>query len=104
MKLRPSFIAFILAYALLLGMLAGCNDTPAAPEQNTTEPEVTTQTQATELTIEAGDGNATVTTASGFTYTASGYDALGDKTFGFDNGLVLSFGDAFADSYNRFTM
>ena len=104
MRIKLSILSLILTLPLLLGMLAGCNNTPAGPEQSNTDPAVTTQPEAPELTIEAGDGNATVTTESGFTYTASGYDTLGDKTFGFDNGLVLSFGDAFADSYNRFTM
>ena len=45
-----------------------------------------------------------MTTESGFTYTATGYDTLGDKTFGFANGLVLNLGDAFADEFNRFTI
>ena len=105
MKLRISFMACILACILLLGMIVGC--TPSGSEDGTSEQpsdEATTESPAASVTIETTDSGASVKTSSGLTYTASGYDALGDKTFGFDNGLVLSFGDAFADSYNRFTM
>ena len=94
---------------LLLGMLAGCNKTPEGTDTDTdtdapTGVEQSTETRIPEFSIEAGDGSATVTTESGFTYTATGYDTLGDKTFGFANGLVLDLGDAFTDEFNRFTI
>ena len=103
MKRITSLIPFFLVFVLLLGMLAACQDTTTEPD-TTTDAEQTTEAETQGMTIEETDGSATVTTESGFTYTATGYDTLGDKTFGFANGLVLDLGDAFTDEFNRFTI
>lgn len=106
MKKITALFAFLLTFALLLGALAACqNDTTTDTDTDApTGVEQSTETRIPEFSIEAGDGSATVTTESGFTYTATGYDTLGDKTFGFANGLVLDLGDAFTDEFNRFTI
>ena len=103
MKRITSLIPFFLVLVLLLGMLAACNDSTAEPDI-TTEAEQTTEAETQGMTIEETDGSATVTTASGLTYAASGYDTVADNKFGFESGLVLSLGDAFADEFNRFTI
>ena len=106
MKKITALFAFLLTFTLLLGALAACqNDTTTDTDTDApTGAEQSTETRIPEFSIEAGDGSATVTTESGFTYTATGYDTLGDKTFGFANGLVLDLGDAFTDEFNRFTI
>ena len=102
MKQR-TFIVFMLAFAMILCVFAGC--TPSAgPEGGSSEPEVTTQSEIPSLTVTEANGSATVTTASGFGYAASGYDSVGDNKFCFDSGLLLSLGDTFAAGFNRFTI
>ena len=105
MKRRLSILAMLLTSLLLLGALAGCTGTTQDAEQPT-DADSTTQAEqsAPALTIEAADGNATVTTAQGLTYTASGYSTVENDAFCFANGLTLQFEEQFADSFNRFTM
>ena len=108
MKLRTFSIALILLFALLCGTLAGCTSTPDTPDtdsaEQTTNSESATLPEAPSVTIEAAGDSATVTTAQGLSYTASGYDAVSDTAFGFESGLILSFGEQFTDEFNRFTM
>ena len=104
MKPYISLLALLLAFPLLLGMLVGCNNSSTSDAEQTTNEEIITQPETPALKIEAADGSATVTTESGFTYTASGYDTLGTNAFSFDSGLLLSFGEQFTSEYNRFTI
>ena len=104
MKKYIFLVASLLILTLLLGTLAACQNTTTEPDATTTEAEQTTEAETQGMTIEEADGSATVTTASGLTYTASGYDTVADNKFGFESGLVLSLGDAFADEFNRFTI
>ena len=104
MKKYIFLVASLLILTLLLGTLAACQNTTTEPDATTTDAEQTTEAETQGMTIEEADGSATVTTASGLTYTASGYDTVADNKFGFESGLVLSLGDAFADEFNRFTI
>ena len=104
MKKHIFLVASLLILTLLLGTLAACQNTTTEPDTTTTDAEQTTEAETQGMTIEETDGSATVTTASGLTYTASGYDTVADNKFGFESGLVLSLGDAFADEFNRFTI
>ena len=99
-----ALIAIMLTFALLSCVFVGCNPSSSGSEDNTSDSDVTTQPEIPPVTIKATDSTATVTTASGFGYTASGYDSVGENTFCFKSGLILSLGDAFADSFNRFTV
>ena len=110
MKHFISILTLILALLLVTGMLAGCNNTPADTEQSTDAETTDAETTAPEqpnppsLTIDATQDGANVTTAQGLHYTASGYDSVKTDTFCFDDGLLLNFGDQFADNFNRFTI
>ncbi len=50
------------------------------------------------------DGVASVQTSYNLSYTASGYKAIEDSGFSFVSGLTLDLGDAFAESFNRFSV
>lgn len=90
---------------LLLGMLAGCNNTPEGTDTGTDTNADTDQGAPTPaFSIVAGENGATVTTQSGFTYTAGGYDTVGESTFSFTKGLTMDFDDQFAGEFNRFTI
>ena len=116
MKLRISFIALLLTLALLPCIFAGCNTTPSdtetdtsdhAPDTETTTDasiDQTTQEELPPITIEQTNDSATVKLSSGLSYTASGYDSVGNDTFCFDNGLILDLGDQFRANFNRFTI
>lgn len=107
MKLNQSLLAILMIVTLLLGMLAGCNKTPEGTDTETitgTDTEIDTEAATQSVTIDAGDNGATVTTPSGFTYTAGGYDAVGERTFSFTKGLTIDLGDQFAGEFNRFTI
>ena len=111
MSFKKSLLILLLALTLVTGTLAGCTQTPSDTDTDTTantaESESYSETDAADtpsITIEAGDGAATVKTGSGFSYTASGYDAVKDSALGFDSGLLLNFGDQFAGEFNRFTI
>lgn len=105
MKLNKSLLAILMIVTLLLGMLAGCNNTPEGTDTGTdTNADTDQGAQTPAFSIVAGDNGATVTTQSGFTYTAGGYDAVGESTFSFTKGLTINFGDQFAGEFNRFTI
>ena len=113
MKFRISIFAFLLTLPLLLSLLAGCNQTPPASEQSTSDTEATeqvTQQETTQeespmpLTIQTTENGATVQTPYELRYTATGYDSVKDDTFCITDGLLLSFGDAFTSKFNRFTI
>ncbi len=108
MKTKFALLALILTLPLLLGTLTGCTQTPDQPEQPTGEQTTQGTTEQEEntakLTIEESENGATVTTATEFCYTVTGYDSLKNEAFGFVQGLVLDFGDAFAGEFNRFTL
>ncbi len=101
MKLR-ALIACMLTLALIFCVFAGC--TPEGSQDTPTDPEVTTAPELPPLSVEVTDGVATVTTDSGFGYTASGFDAVANDTFAVNQGLLVSLGDAFVGSFNRFTV
>ena len=103
MKPNKSLLAILMIITLLLGILAGCNKTPEGTDTDTitdTDTEAATQS----VTIDASDNGATVTTPSGFGYTAGGYDTVGERTFSFTKGLTIDLGDQFAGEFNRFTI
>ena len=109
MKLSKSLLAILMIVTLLLGMLAGCNKTPEGTDTGTdadteANTEIDTEAATQSVTIDANDNGATVTTPSGFVYTAVGYDAVGERTFSFTKGLTINFGDQFAGEFNRFTI
>ena len=105
MKLNKSLLAILMIVTLLLGMLAGCNKTPEGTDTGTDTNTDTDQGAGTPaFSIVAGENGATVTTQSGFTYTAGGYDTVGESTFSFTKGLTMDFDDQFAGEFNRFTI
>ena len=105
MKLNKSLLAILMITTLLLGMLAGCNKTPESTDTGTdTNADTDQGAQTPAFSIVTGDNGATVTTQSGFTYTAGGYDTAGERTFSFTKGLTINFGDQFAGEFNRFTI
>ncbi|MBQ7378128.1 MAG: hypothetical protein IJW70_00445 [Clostridia bacterium] len=109
MKLRTPFIAFFLTCALFSGTFAGCTpSTPSDPETTTTgqtsDTETATQPDAPSVAIVVEQSHAAVETSYGLSYTASSYDSVQNDAFHFQSGLVLSFEDAFAGEFNRFTM
>lgn len=105
MKLNKSLLAILMIMTLLLGMLAGCNKTLEGTDTGTdTNADTDQGAETPAFSIVAGDNGATVTTQSGFTYTAGGYDAVGERTFSFTKGLTIHFGDQFAGEFNRFTI
>ncbi len=103
MKHFISILAFLLTFPLLLGMLAGCTG-PSSDTEQSTDADTSNQAGTPSLTIDATQDGATVTTPGGLSYTASGYDSVKTDAFCFEDGLLLSFGDQFADSFNRFTI
>ena len=105
MKLNKSLLAILMIMTLLLGMLAGCNKTPEGTDTGTdTNADTDQGAEPPAFSIVAGENGATVTTQSGFTYTAGGYDTVGESTFSFTKGLTINFGDQFAGEFNRFTI
>lgn len=113
MKNRIPLLAFFLSALLVLGAAVGCTEQPSSPDDGTTTQATqapTTQEETTEqetpavLTITEGENGADVTTPSGLCYTASGYESVKDAAFDMTDGLVLTFGDAFAGKFNRFTI
>ncbi len=105
MKPNKSLLAILMIVTLLLGMLAGCNKTPEGTDTGTdTNADTDQGAPPPAFSIVAGENGATVTTQSGFTYTAGGYDTVGESTFSFTKGLTMDFDDQFAGEFNRFTI
>ena len=105
MKLNKSLLAILMIVTLLLGMLAGCNKTPEGTDTGTdTNADTDQGAETPAFSSVAGENGATVTTQSGFTYTAGGYDTVGESTFSFTKGLTMDFDDQFAGEFNRFTI
>ncbi len=105
MKPNKSLLAILMIVTLLLGILAGCNKTPEGTDTGTdTNADTDQGAEAPAFSIVAGENGATVTTQSGFTYTAGGYDTVGESTFSFTKGLTMDFDDQFAGEFNRFTI
>ena len=113
-------LAFILCLATLASLVA-CNggqgnETDETTENvantdettvgdETTEEESETEFTPPELTVEEADGVATVTTATGLSYKASGYDSINGASFVFRTKLEISFEeDTFTEKFNRMTM
>ena len=113
-------LAFILCLATLASLVA-CNggqgnETDETTENvantdettvgdETTEEESETEFTPPELTVEEADGVATVTTATGLSYKASGYDSINGASFVFRTKLEISFAeDTFTEKFNRMTM
>ena len=105
MKLQTSFIAFFLICALFLGACTGCTRIPSSDTDSTAEqPTDMESADALSATISIEDSYAAVETSCGLIYTAQGYDSAKDHAFAFAKGLLLSFDDAFAGDFNRFTI